>query len=63
MTKYPYLDMPDGNEFGFPHTETAAPEDSISFPGSQYFNEIMLEKIQPERIAPSRISGKFKRDF
>jgi hypothetical protein len=36
---------------------------SLSFPGEQYFNGIMLEKMQPKKVAKFKVSRRLASDF
>jgi hypothetical protein len=66
MTKYPSSDigvLPEGNEYDLEDAETDIPgllKGSLSFPGAQYFNEIMHEKMRPKKIAKFKIHRKLE---
>lgn len=66
MTKYPSSDvgvLPEGNEYDLEDAETGISgllKGSLSFPGAQYFNEIMHEKMRPKKIAKFKIHRKLE---
>lgn len=68
MTKYPSSDTdasPERNEYDLQDDETDLSgllKGSLSFPGAQYFDGIMHEKIQPKKIAKFRVPRKTERD-
>lgn len=70
MTKYPFSEdmgvLPEGNECDLEDTEidvSGLLKGSLSFPGAQYFNELMHEKMRPKKIAKFRVPRKLESDF
>ncbi len=70
MTKHPSSGdigvLPEGNEYELEDVETDISElikGSLSFPGAQYFNEIMHEKMRPKKIAKFKAPRKRESDF
>jgi len=64
MTNYPSPDIAifsEENKYDMGDDETdisAVLKRSVSFPGEQYFNEIMFEKMRPKKVAKFRASRK-----
>jgi hypothetical protein len=55
--------LPEGNEYDLEDTETDISRQfggAQSFPGAQYFNEIMHEKMRPKKVAKFRVSRKLE---
>ena len=69
MTKYPATnlgDSPEQNEFDSEDDGADISrllKGSFSFPGEQYFSEIMIEKMLPQKVAKFKLSRKLASDF
>lgn len=59
-------DSPEENEHDRDNAETGIAgllNGSVSFPGAQYFNEIMHEEMRPRKITKFKVPGKPDRDY
>ena len=69
MTKYSSSGsgtFPESNEYDLEDTESDNswfPTELLAYPGAQYFNEIMCEKMRPKKVAKFRPSRKLASDF
>lgn len=69
MTKYPpsvLSALPEGNDYDLEDDEAEIAtlrKGSLPFPGEQYFNGIMLEKMRPKKVAKFKTSRKLANDF
>jgi hypothetical protein len=69
MTKYPSSDngvLPEGNEYDLEESETDISgllKGSFSFPGAQYFNEIMHENMRPKKVAKFKVPRKLESNY
>jgi hypothetical protein len=69
MTKHPAAnsgDLPEGNEYGLEDDEadiSGLLKGLPAFPGGQYFNEIMVEKMRHQKVAKFKLSRKLASDF
>lgn len=69
MTKYSCSDpcaFPEANEYDLEDTESDnswLPTESLAYPGAQYFNAIMCEKMRPKKVAKFKVSRKLASDL
>jgi len=69
MTKYPSFNtayLLEGIEYDFDDAETdvpGLPKGSLPFAGVRHFNEMMLKKMRPKKVAKFRISRKMDSDL
>jgi hypothetical protein len=69
MTQHPSFDLGDvaeENEYDLDNAETEISgllKGSLSFPGAQYFNEIMQEEMRPKKIVKFRAPRKLGSDY
>jgi hypothetical protein len=58
--------LPEVNDLDLEDAEiniTGLLQGALAFPGAQYFNEIMHEKMRPKKVAKFRVSRKLESNF